>query len=322
MTNILVTGASGFIGKPLVNLLIEKGNYVRAVCRSVLRVDAVENKENYEWQRYDLLDENIDYGSLLENIDVVIHLAAQVHVMDGLTKEIQDGYRKINTRGTEILAREAAKRGVKRFIFLSTIKVNGEGSDNRMMSAGDTPNPQDPYAVSKYDAEQALRNVGKEIGMEYVILRPPLVYGPGVRANFLRLLKLISRRYPLPFGAIDNLRSLIYVENLADIISVCTDKQAAANKIYMVKDIDISTPNLIEAIATAFGHRARLIPVPSILLKLVGVITGKKSAIERLTGSLVVDDSPVRNELGWTPPYDSDKALETTVNWYREKQEK
>ncbi len=322
MTNILVTGASGFIGKPLIDLLIENGDFVRAACRSKPKMMAIGNKENYEWQHFDMRNSKVDFSSLLENIDVVIHLAAQVHIMDVLSKENHDGYKIINTKGTEILAKEAAKKGVKRFIFLSTIKVNGEDSDNRMISALDIPDPQDPYAVSKHNAELALSNIGKEMGMEYVILRPPLVYGPEVQANFLRLLKIISLSLPLPLAAIDNLRSFIYVENLVDILMICVEAQTAANKIYLVKDADISTPDLVRAIACTFDHQVILFPIPLFLLKLAGFMSGRSSSISRLTNSLVVDDSPIRQELTWEPPYSLDRALETTVNWYKENQEK
>jgi nucleoside-diphosphate-sugar epimerase len=320
MIAILVTGASGFVGKCLINLLIKKGYFVRAACRSMPQIDSVNNTENYEWQHFDLTDENVDYNSLLENIDIVVHLAAQVHIMNGISKDVVDGYQILNTRGTQVLANEAANRDIKRFIFLSTIKVNGEGSDNRVMKAEDLPNPQDPYAISKYEAEQALKDIQKIKGMEYVILRPPLVFGPGVRANILRLLTIISKRYPLPFAAIENCRSLIYVGNLADIIVSCVHLPAAANKIYLTKDIDISTPKLIRAIARAFGHHIILFPVPLSMLTMAGIITGRTSTINRLTGSLVIDDSPVRKELNWKPAFNIEEAMKKTVTWYRDSQ--
>jgi len=318
MPKILVTGASGFIGKSLIELLLKAGYSVKAACRSTPQIDFMNYEGTYEWQHYDLANEIVDFCSLLDDIDIVVHLAAMVHKMNELSKYDHDAYRIINTQGTEILAKQAAKRGIERFIFLSTIKVNGEVSYNKMMSADDTPHPQDSYAVSKYEAEKVLVNVEKELGMEYVILRSPLVYGPGVRANFLRLLKVNLKGYPLPFAAIDNLRSMIYVKNLADILLNCIYTRAAANKIYLVKDIDISTPDLIRAIANAFGHRVLLVPIPLFLLKLFGLITGKKATIDRLTESLVVDDAPIRDDFGWKPPIDLDSALGTTVDWFRE----
>ena len=318
MTNVLVTGASGFIGKPLIARLLQSGYFVRAASRSKPLINIIKNTDNYEWQYYDLTSIDINYDSLLKDIDIVIHLAAQVHIMDGISGDILDGYRIVNTRATEILADESSSRGIKRFIFLSTIKVNGEGSNNRVMSVTDIPNPQDPYAVSKHDAEIAIRKIGDEGEMDYAILRPPLVYGPGVRANFLRLLKIISLRYPLPLAAINNRRSLIYVYNLVDLIFSFIKLETTVKKVYLVKDIDISTPDLLRAIARSFGHHITLIPVPLFLLKIAGLILGKKSIIDRLTDSLVIDDSPTRDELDWAPLYGLDEGLKATANWYKE----
>ena len=247
--------------------LLKNGYFVRAVSRSAPTIDIMENNDNYEWQYYDLSDDNTGCDNLLKEIDIVIHLAAQVHIMEGTSMDVLEDYRIINSRATELLASEASTGGVRRFIFLSTIKVNGEETYNRVMRVTDTPNPQDPYAASKHDAEIALRKIGEESEMEYVILRPPLVYGPGVRANFLRLLRIISLKYPLPFASIDNSRSLIYVDNLTDLLISCIDKKIAANKIYLVKDIDISTPDLLREVSQAFDYHITLLPVPLFLLK-------------------------------------------------------
>ena len=201
---------------------------------------------------------------------------------------------------------------MQRLIFLSTIKVNGEGGGKYTIE--DMPAPIDDYAKSKYEAELAIKDICHDSSLEYVIIRPPLVYGPGVRANFLRLIRLVKSGLPLPLQSINNLRSLIYCRNLADLLVICLQHSAAVGNTYLVKDIDISTPDLIRAIAEAIGCPARLFPVPVSILKLAGVLSDMRSAVDRLTDTLLIDDAPIRKDLEWEPPYSFKLGLQETVN--------
>lgn len=268
---------------------------------------------------------------------MVVHLAARVHVMHDTVTEPLAEFRKVNVIGTERLAKKAATEGVRRFVFVSSIKVNGEKtsflnhhaqqiSSNplsmrenlRSFLEDDAPNPQDPYAVSKWEAEQILRQIAQETGMEVVIIRPPLVYGPRVGANFLKLLKLIKKGMPLPFGLIDNQRSLIYVGNLVDAIITSLEHPAAAGQTYLVSDgEDVSTPELIRRIATSLGRPARLLPIPPALLRFAGHLTGKSAQVERLLDSLVIDSSKIRRELGWVPPFTMEQGLAETAQRFQ-----
>lgn len=249
----------------------------------------------------------------LVGCETVVHLAARVHMMRESVQDPLASYLEINTGATLNLARQAVQSGVKRFVFISTIKVNGEGRDAAYRET-DVPAPEDAYAISKWEAEQGLQRIARETGLEVVILRPPLVYGPGVKANFLRLMKTIQRGWPLPLGAIRNRRSLLYLGNFVDAIRLCVEHPAAAGQTFLLDDGQaVSTPELIRAVARAMGRPARLLAVPVGVLAFLGALLGKRAAVARLTGSLHVDSSAIRSRLGWTPPYSMEAGLAATV---------
>lgn len=305
---LLVTGANGFVGRALCAELIARGHVVRAAMR---HVDAqIENAVEVG-----SIDEQTDWFAALRDVDIVIHLAARVHVMHDTSADPLEEFRKVNLHGTENLARQAAQAGVKRLVYVSSIKVNGEQTASAPFSETDSANPQDPYGVSKWEAEQALRRVADETGMEVVIVRPPLVYGAGVKGNFAQMLKILVKGIPLPLASIKNRRSLIYVGNLVDALTLCAMHPAAANQTYLVSDgEDISTSDLLRQLGAAMGHPARLFPCPPILLKMAGRLTGKSDQVERLLGSLQVDSSKIRRELGWIPPFSLQAGLRNTVH--------
>lgn len=233
--------------------------------------------------------------------------------MDDRTQDSLALYRATNTEATLNLARQAAQTGVKRFVFISTIKVNGEGRDAPYRET-DAPAPEDAYAISKWEAEQGLVRIAQETGLEVVILRPPLVYGPGVKANFLRLMQGVQKGWPLPLGAIRNKRSLLYLGNFVDAIRVCVEHPAAAGQTFLLDDGQaVSTPELIHAVAEAMDRPARLISVPMGMLQLAGALLGKRAAVARLASSLWVDSSLIRTRLGWMPPYSMEAGLAATV---------
>lgn len=309
---VLITGATGFVGSALGPLLIEAGHDVFAASR-----DPKAEFPGAELRVVGELGPDTDWSTAVDGIEAVVHLAARVHVMGDTAADSATGNRRINTEGTARLARRAAAAGVKRFVFLSTVKVLGEETaPGGTFSAEDQPDPQDPYATTKLEAERALFEAAADSAMEAVVLRPPLVYGPGVGANFLKLIRLCARRRPLPFGAIDNKRSLVYVGNLASAIVAALTHPAAAGKVYLVSDgTPVSTPDLIWGISGALGVTPHLSNVPPWLLRLLGTLTGKSAAISRLTQSLVIDDTPIRDDLGWTPPYNMVQGLEQTAAW-------
>lgn len=302
----LVTGATGMVGRALCELLIARGyGIVPALRRPAGLSNEVVTGD---------IGPTTDWHMALEGCDAVVHLAARVHVMEDAAKNPLALYRETNTEATLNLARQAAQAGVKRFVFVSTVKVNGEGRDAAYRET-DVPEPEDAYAISKWEAEQGLHEIARETGLEVVILRPPLVYGPGVKANFLRLMQAIQMGCPLPLGAIRNRRSLLYLGNFVDVIRVCIEHPAAAGQTFLLDDgVAVSTPELIRAVARAMGRSARLLTVPVGVLKLVGVLVGKRAAVARLTGSLFVDSSAIRSRLGWTPPYTLQHGLGATVD--------
>lgn len=255
----------------------------------------------------------------MRDVDVVTHLAARVHVMHDEASDPLEEFRKVNVAGTENLARQAAKAGVKRLVYVSSIKVNGEATrEGGKFSECDMPSPQDPYGISKCEAEQVLHCVAKETGLEIVIVRPPLVYGPGVKGNFAQMLKVLARGIPLPLASVDNKRSLVYVGNLVDALILCATHPAAVGQTYLVNDgEDISTSDLLRRLSVEMGHPARLFPCPKALLKLAGLLTGRADQVERLLGSLQVDSSKIRRELGWQPPYALEQGLRVTADGYR-----
>jgi len=321
MSNVLVTGARGFIGQHLVPLLIESGHTCRITCRTSNQNPASCNKDNIDIVPFDLDDGNPDYDRILRGVDVVIHLAARVHAMEQ-GGQCPDIYRQTNTVGTQNLAREAAGKGVSQFIYLSTVKVYGDKSEpdeNNVFHAfneTDIPNPPDVYASSKINAELAIKEICAHSNMDFIILRPPLVYGPGVKANFLSILHAVKKGYPLPLSSINNMRSLIYVENLAHAIFTCIGRYEAANKTYLIGDVEISVPELVKKIAYHMEKDAALFNCPVVLLKLLAGMMGKQSLINRITDSLLADSSCFRREMNWTPPYSMDEGIRETVNWY------
>jgi len=318
---VLVTGADGFIGQHLVPLLIEAGYTCRVTYYSIRQNPLSWNEDDIDIVPFDLEDKDSDYDALLSGVDVVIHLAARVHIMEQ-SGQCSDIYQQANTVGTQNLARAAAGTGVRQFIYLSTVKVHGERSEldkNNVFhtfNETDIPNPSDAYANSKVNAERTIKEICAHSNMAYVILRPPLVYGSGVKANFLSLLNIINKNYPLPFASIKNKRSLLYVGNLAHAIFTCIERSEAANKTYLISDVDISVPELIKKIAYYMEKNTMLFHCSVALLKLLAGMVGKQSMINRITDSLLVDSSRFRRELNWAPPYTLDEGLRETVSWY------
>jgi nucleoside-diphosphate-sugar epimerase len=312
---MLVTGANGFVGSALCAALKNKGHTVRAAVRDPARFAI----DGCEIVRVPVLDADTDWGEALSGMTTVIHLAARVHVMRDDASDPLEEFRRVNVAGTEHLARSAAASGVKRLVYVSSIKVNGEAtSGDSKFTEADTPSPQDPYGVSKYEAEQALHRIAEETGLEVVIVRPPLVYGADVKGNFAQMLRVLARGIPLPLASVRNLRSLVYVENLADALIRCATHPAAAGQTYLVSDgEDVSTPGLLRQLGDAMGRPARLFPWPAALLKLAGRLVGKADQVERLLGSLQVDSGKIRRELDWMPPYTLQQGLQATAEWYR-----
>lgn len=257
------------------------------------------------------LVEGANWQHALAGVDAVVHLAARVHVMREAAADPLAEFRRVNVAASLKLAREAARAGVRRFVYLSSVKVNGESGT---FTEGDRPAPEDAYGISKHEAEVGLRQIADETGLEVVIIRPPLVYGPGVRANFRALMRAVARGIPLPLGAIDNRRSLVAVDNLADFTLTCIDHPAAAGELFLVSDgEDLSTTDLIRRMARAMGRPARLIPVPAPVLMAAAALVGKRDAARRLTESLQVDISKARQLLNWVPPISVDEGLRRAV---------
>ena len=310
---VLVTGANGFVGRALCAELARCGYLVRGAVRESSRAIELPG----EVVAVGDLGGDTDWSPALAGVQVVIHLAARVHVMQETAVDPGAVFRDVNVRATSGLARAAALHGVKRFVYVSSIKVNGEATTDKPFTPDDVPHPQDSYAVSKWEAEQVVRRIAKESGLEVAVVRPPLVYGPGVGGNFLRLLKLIERGVPLPLASIDNRRSMIYIGNLAAALITCAAHPAAAGTTYLVSDgEDVSTPQLIATLARLMEKSPRLWPFPSVILHSMGRLIGKADEIERLIGSLQVDSSRIRNKLGWTPPFAVEQGLAETIRWF------
>ncbi|ODU50292.1 MAG: NAD-dependent dehydratase [Thiobacillus sp. SCN 63-374] len=308
---VLITGASGFVGRELCVTLSRSGHSVRGALRQIEGTGVLP--EGVELVVVGHINAETDWEAALAGCDFVVHLAARVHVMDDKASDPLAEFREVNTEATLNLARQASQAGVKRFIFISTIKVNGEGRDAAYRET-DVPAPEDAYAISKWEAEQGLQRIARETGLEVVILRPPLVYGLGVKANFLWLMRTVERGWPLPLGAIRNRRSLLYLGNFVDAIRLCVEHPAAAGQTFLLDDGQaVSTPELIRAVARAMGRPARLLAVPVGVLAFMGALLGKRAAVARLTGSLHVDSSAIRSRLGWVPPYSMDAGLAATV---------
>jgi nucleoside-diphosphate-sugar epimerase len=312
---IIVTGATGFVGQFLCARLLEDGFFVRSAVRSA--ATAAPLVAGVEPTSIESIGPETEWRHAVKDIDTVIHLAARVHIMNDPSSDPLADFRRVNVQGTENLARQAAQAGVKRLVFVSSIKVNGEESSTSY-TPNSPPNPSDPYGISKWEAELTLRKIEAETGMEVVVLRPTLVYGPGVKANFLAMMSMIMKGIPLPLDSINNKRSLISVGNLVDALATCAVHPSAAGKTYLVSDgEDVSTPDLIRRTARALGIPARLFPVPASVMRFAGAVTGKRAAVDRLLGSLTVDSSRIRSELGWKPPFSMEEGLRETAEWYK-----
>ncbi len=315
--NILVTGANGFIGRALCAGLCADGRHVRGTVRSPQKAETLPEKVSPVIVKS--IGPDTDWAEALTGIDTVVHLAARVHMMKDTDIDPLTAFRKVNLKGTAHLAGMAAQAGVKRFVYISSVKACG---DNRYLpySEDDKPKPQTPYGISKWEAEQALHEIADKTGIEVVVIRPPLVYGPGIKNNFLRLLKIVERGIPLPLTGVKNRRSLIYLKNLIDAVITCTLHPKASGETYFVSDgVDLSTPELIRKIAAAMEKSARLVYVPPFLLKAAGMLLGKSGQVDRLTGSLTVDSGKIRRELGWQANYTIDQGLAETARWYFKK---
>lgn len=324
--NILVTGADGFVGQALCLFLAKEGFLVRGQIYEPANhpFGGQAAKAGIELVATGDLREFRLWRDLFDGMNVVIHLAAKVHDMSKDQQLKLAEYRAINAGLTEEVARQAVKAGVKKMVFVSTIKVNGEcTSEGSAFKETDVPDPQDAYALSKFEAEEILRKIGQETGLETVILRLPLVYGPGVKANFLRLIKLVDKEIPIPLKKLENKRSLLYLGNLIDALRHCISDEKAANQTFLVSDgNDPSTPELITIIAAALSKRARLVAVPLSILNGLSRIAGLAQEMDRLTGSLTVDISKIKSTLGWKPPFSVEYAINETVNWYQNIQRK
>ena len=316
MKRVLVTGANGFIGTELCKTLLSENFNVRGAVRPD---KAYLLPEGVEARPIESIDGDVDWEDTLDGVGAVVHLAARAHVMKDSASNSFRAYHKVNVVGTEHLALAAAKCGVKRFIFVSSVKVNGE-ENVRTYKESDAPAPKDSYGISKMQAEKRIKQIAADSGMDHVILRPPLVFGPGVKANFLELMKIVAKGTPLPLAKVDNRRSFIYIENLVDAVLTCIKHSGLAGQTYFVSDNeDISTPELIRKTASALKKPARLFPFPKLLLFILGRIAGKGAAVDRLIGSLTVDISKIRNELDWKPPFTMEYGLQKTADWFKEK---
>jgi UDP-glucose 4-epimerase len=303
---MLITGHTGFIGQALVKTLADYP--LKLMGRRIL---ADQTGEFFQKN----LNADEDYAAALQDVSVVIHTAAHNHVMGDMSASTLNAYQSVNVDGTMNLARQAAAAGVHRFIFISSIKVNGESTEpGQSFNAQDASKPADPYGVSKADAENALRQLSSETGMEVVIIRPPLVYGPGVKANFEHMLRIAKMNLPLPLGAINNKRSMVALENLVDLIKTCISHPNAAGNTFLVSDDhDLSTTELLRLMVQAYGKKPRLLPVPMSWLRAVGRLTGRHQVVSRLCGSLQVDIAHTKAVLGWSPPVTVEQSIKSCI---------
>ncbi|BBP45276.1 UDP-glucose 4-epimerase [Thiosulfatimonas sediminis] len=325
---VILTGSTGFVGASVLKKLEESEHHVDCLVRSQQASLSVSCSTVVADLTH-LSDANSlePLLSSLADCDVVVHCAARAHIMKDEAVDPLDEYRRVNRDATLMLAQMAAEQGVKRFVFVSSIKVNGEFSQPNQRFIPDViAAPTDPYGLSKYEAEQGLKKISDETGMEVVIIRPPLVYGPGVKGNFASMIRWVKKGVPLPLGLVKNFRSLVAVENLADFISLCANRHKspkAANEVFLISDgEDISTSDLLRKVAKAYGVKARLLPIPVGLMKFFAQLFGKGSVADRLFGNLQVDSTKARDLLGWVPVISMDDQLQKIVNFEKEKGEK
>ncbi len=310
----LVTGANGFVGKLLCKELLRQGQSVRAAVRSGRSLI-----DNTEVIIVGAIDSETNWADALRDVDVVIHLAARVHVMRESATDPLAEFLQVNLHGTSNLARQAACFGVRRLVYVSSIKVNGEQtSATQSFTELDEPSPQNFYSISKWQAEQALWRIAQETGLEIVVVRPSLVYGPGVKGNFAQMLAVIAKHIPLPFASVHNRRSLIYLGNLVDALIACSTHPVAAGQTYLVCDgEDVSTPDLLRQLGDAMRCPAHILPFPPSWLRMLGKIFDKSDQVERLLGSLQVDSDKIRRDLNWVPPYTLQQGLQATAELHR-----
>ena len=315
MSKILITGASGFVGRAVCKRLREDVKHELAGTTRGSNSEA--GPEGVPLYCVPEIGPNTDWTQAVSNADIVIHLAARVHIMKEISVNPFAAFHRVNSEGTRALATQAAAAGVKRFIFISTVKVAGETSPENGFTEIDRGRPKDGYGISKWEAEQALNDIAKTTAMEVVILRPPLIYGPGVKGNFKALFLAVQAGVILPLGAIKNKRSLLFVGNLADAIATVTTHPKAGNQTFFVSDTEeTSTPELIRKIATALGKKPRMLNFPPSLLKIIGFLIGKSDAVQRLIRSLTVDINHIKTHLDWQPPFSMDDGLKETANWF------
>ncbi|QIN62841.1 N-acetyl-alpha-D-glucosaminyl-diphospho-ditrans,octacis-undecaprenol 4-epimerase [Caballeronia sp. SBC1] len=309
---VIVTGANGFVGRATCAALCDAGHDVTALVR---RPGGCEPRVH---ERV-IADDNFASLAALPAADVLIHLAARVHVMRDSAGDPLGEYRAVNVQGSLNVARAALRAGVTRLVFISSIKALGESEPGRPWREDDAPAPADPYGITKLEAERALECFGREQGMEIVVLRPPLVYGPGVRANFEQLMRAVERGIPLPLGAISVRRSMVYVGNLADAIRFVATRTEPTSGVFHVTDgDDLSVAQMIRALAQAFDKPARLLAVPASWLRAAGALTGRTAQVDRLTSPLRMDSTRLRTDLGWTPPITVAEGIARTVRAFQE----
>jgi len=315
--NVLITGATGFVGSRTVELLNSKEGFTP--------IAAIRNKCSFSAPKVrSVIVENLDaetkWSSSLKNIQVVIHTSARVHIMKDTSGDPLSEFRRVNVEGTLNLARQAATAGIKRFVFISSIKVNGENTNlNQPFTEADSPEPVDPYGISKFETEMGLYKLAKATGMEVVCIRPPLVYGPGVKANFQSMMEWLYKSAPLPFGSIHNKRSLVALDNLVDFILTCIEHPNAANQTFLISDgEDLSTTELLERVVSILGKKSRLLPVNQGVLEFILKLCGQKALAQRLCGSLQVDITKAKKLLNWTPPISLEKGLRKATKYFLE----
>ena len=315
LQNVLVTGATGFIGCHLCADLRRRGYRVKSALHR--QPDGGLPRDHIgESVIVGNIDAATDWSQALVGVDSIVHLAARVHVMREHVTNPLAAYRAINTFGTVQLARSAAAAGVRRLVFVSSIKVNGETTSVKPFAAHDQPAPMDAYAISKWDAEIALQQISHETGLEVVIVRPPLVYGPGVKGNYLCLLRVVKRGIPMPFGSCNNKRSFVYLDNMTDLLVQCLAHPRAAGQTFLVSDgEDLSTPELVRRLARAYETTPRLISVPPAWLEAAARLVGRPGIYDRLCGSLQLDIRHTRQTLQWTPPVSIEEGMIRTVRW-------